>query len=665
MKRSLNFTLRLACALSALALAASSASAASSSASSPASASATSSATSSAKRPVLLSGEVLALDSQVILVPPSDSWPVVLRYFVPEGTSVKAGDVVLRIELQGVASLDKLKTDMAQVQARAEREGAELEVKAIEAEKNLVLARAALAKAEVDATLPKDRITALDFDRNQGEKERALRDLEVKQQALANAREAVRRRADDGALELKKLQINLAYARTRLSEAEVRAKQDGVVVHDFSLRRGERYEEGSGAVPGTKVGQVMGSGKMQVRAWALEADRPFIKEGQTVRLGFDAMPGKSLLARISHIANAPEARAVWGQGRYFQLDVTLPPNHDMQLVPGMSVQLEPQADSARAAPQPGAAATAAAAVATSALQNIEGEIESHSVTPVLPPTIAEVWKYTLAQVAAEGSLVKPGQTLAVFQTEEVLQRISSQSSTLKERQRALDKLKLDQAEAARSADLAVAEAQSNADKAARKAKMPKELVRRVDYDKFVIERDQFAELAKLALRQREAQTRARKAELAGLVSEIAQLQASIDLLKAGEKSLTVSAKRAGMVLSRSSFGGEKYAAGSEVWQGSSVATLADPQQLFVKAKVPEAQSGALRLGQRANIRVPGANLTLAGRVSALGRVFHSKSGSQPLIVRDIEIELDSQPTGVKPGAAVQLSLADVLPAGGK
>src|SRR3546814_16540505 len=47
---------------------------------------------------VVLTGEVRATDAQVIYTPFSNSSPVVIRFFVPEGEHVKKGDPVLRIE---------------------------------------------------------------------------------------------------------------------------------------------------------------------------------------------------------------------------------------------------------------------------------------------------------------------------------------------------------------------------------------------------------------------------------------------------------------------------------------------------------------------------------------------------------------------------------------
>lgn len=606
-------------------------------------------ATAPARRPVLLTGEVEALDSQTILVPPSNMSPLTLRNFVAEGSHVKAGDVVLRIETGGAANIERLETELEQARARAARETATLEVAAVDTEKALVAAEAALAKARVDAALPKMQISALDYDRHQAELDRATRDLAIKRDADASARAAVGRRREDGELEVKKLQINLAFQLAQLAQSEVRARRDGVVVHGYSPWLGQRFEEGSSAWPGNAAGVVLGNGEMAVTAWALEADRSYLAEGQRVALRFDALPATATSAvggTIKSITSAPEARASWGLGRYFRVKITLPEGHGLPLMAGMSVLIEPHAASAPA-PAPPRADEALA---------IEGEIASRGALSVAPPTIPDVWQMKLAQIAPEGTLLEAGQQIAQFESNDVTTRLLTQQGTLKEKLRALDKLKLDQSEADRAGELAVVEARSNADKADRKATMPKELIRRVDYDKLVIERGEKNRLAGLAVTQHQAQMRARHAERTGLQAEIAQLQTQIDALLKGQAALRVVAPRRGLVVYRSGFNGEKFSAGSQVWMGLAVATLADPDRLYIAASVPEAQSSRVRVGQLARVTVPGGNRTLDARVVGLGRAFHGKSTAQPAIVRDVELQFEGGTSGLKPGAAVQAVL---------
>jgi multidrug efflux pump subunit AcrA (membrane-fusion protein) len=602
-------------------------------------------------RPVLLTGEVEALDSQRVFVPPSNSSPIVLRNFVAEGSQVKAGDVVLRIEANGATNLDTLRSDLERARARAEKEGASLEVTAIEAEKALVSAKAALDKARIDAKLPKEQVGGLKFDTYQAELDRATRDLAIKQEGLENARQAVVRRKEDGELEVKKAQINLAYQIAQQAQSEVRAERDGVVVHGYSPWRGERLDEGSTAWPGNEAGVVMGDGQMGVTAWVLEADRPYLRKGQQVSLHFDALPGAALTGKVDSISGAPQARTQWGLGRYFRVKIALPESHGLPLVAGMSALVEPLAQTP-AVPAPPATVAAGSAATLS----VEGEIASRLTMPVAPPAIPFVWQYKLASLAPEGMMLEAGQAIAVFESSEVTNQLIGKQGLLRERESALEKLKLDQAEADRAGLLAQAEAQSNAEKAERKASQPKELIRRVDYDKLVIERAEKTELSRLAKSQYEAQRRARQAERSDLESELGQWRSQIAALVKGQAALTVLAPRRGLVLYRTNFNGEKFNIGTQVWMGLSVATLADPEQLCVNAKVPEAQAAGLHIGQSARVTVSGASQALAARVSALGRAFHGKSAAQSTVVRDIELQFEAAPKDLKPGAAVQVEL---------
>jgi len=607
-------------------------------------------------RPVLLTGEVEALDSQRVFVPPSNSSPIVLRNFVAEGSQVKAGEVVLRIEADGMANLDNLKSELERARARAQKDAANLEVTAIEAEKALASAKAALDKARVDAKLPKEQVGGLKFDSYQAELDRATRDLAIKQEGLQNARQAVLRRKEDGELEAKKSQISLAYQIAQQAQSEVRAERDGVVVHGYSPWHGERLDEGSTAWPGNEAGVVMGDGQMGVTAWVLETDRSYLQEGQQVSLRFDALPAAALIGKVASITGAPQTRTQWGLGRYFRVRIALPENHGLPLVAGMSVLVEPLAQAAAVpAAQPGAIARESAATLS-----VEGEIASRLTMPVTPPTIPFVWQYKLARLAPEGMMVDAGQPIAVFESSEVANQLVAKQGSLRERESALEKLKLDQAEADRAGLLAQAEAQSNAEKAERKASQPKELIRRVDYDKLVIERAEKTELSRLAKSQYEAQRRARQAERSDLESELAQWRAQIAVLVKGQAALTVLAPRRGLVLYRTNFNGEKFNIGAQVWMGLSVATLADPDQLCVNAKVPEAQAAGLYVGQAARVTVSGARQALPARVSALGRAFHGKSAAQSTVVRDIELQFDAPPKDLKPGAAVQVELLPAI-----
>ncbi len=616
------------------------------------------------QRPVLLTGELQAADSIPIIVPSAIVSPVTLRYFVPEGSKVKAGDVVLRVDSMGDSDIERIELEISQNREKGLREAADLEVKTIEAERALITAQAAFAKAKIDAALPKSQISALDYDKYQGELDRATRDLVVKQKALDNANDAVKRKLEDSELAIKRLQIQIAFAKLQVAQSEVKAQRDGVLIHGYDNWSGKRLDEGGRAQIGSVAGQILGGGKLKVIAWVLEADRPFLQQGQEMQVRFDAIPGSYTKAVIERIASAPEARAIWGKGRYFKTEIRLPDNLPYDLQQGMSASIEtivPNKMLAKSENQKKPSASDSASKTSAENQKakdvtLEGEVLSRQSVNVGPPNIRQVWNYNLVMLAPEGSYLKAGEPVAIFEANDVKTRLDTHRSSLNEKKRLAEKTALDHAEAAKAADLAVVEAKSNAEKALRKASLPKELVKRIEYDKLVIERDLFQQLAQLSERQRQAQLRARTAELRSLKSEIAQLQQKISILEKGLKGLTVLAPRAGMVVHNVGYDDEKIAVGSQVFMGTSVANLADPEKIYVAAKLPEAQVSLVKQGQLVSVTTPGTNTELIARVVGFGAVFHGKSANQPSIVRDVEIEFDSLPKNVKPGTAVQVKL---------
>lgn len=291
---------------------------------------------------VILSGEVLAQNAQPVYCPPSNMSPVVLRYYVSEGKAVKKGDVIVRIDAgQSAAMILTLTAQIDQTEARVAQEVATLAVTAIDAERAFVDADALYRKAQVDAAIPKQHLSALDYDRYQGELIRTGRDLELRRKERDAAEAAVARRRDDARLEIDKLRQDLLYHQSQVAMAEVTADVDGIVVHGFNPGRGDRFDEGSSAWPGMKIGEIVDRGPVTVQAYALEADRSAIAVGQKVRLRFDARPDLKLEATIATISGAPAAKMEMGAGRYFTVTIPLDASADIGLLPSSSVRVEP------------------------------------------------------------------------------------------------------------------------------------------------------------------------------------------------------------------------------------------------------------------------------------------------------------------------------------
>ncbi|MDV2450088.1 multidrug efflux pump subunit AcrA (membrane-fusion protein) [Xanthomonas arboricola] len=289
---------------------------------------------------VVLTGEVRSVGAQQLITPQSNMSPVTIRFFAPEGQAVKAGDPVLRIDPgQSAAQVPDLEAQIEQSRAKIARDVAGLEVKAVDAELALVDAEAELAAAKLNASIPANLIAALDHDRYRGELDSAMRETALKRRELGSAKGAVVRRTKDGQLEINKLVVQRDYHAALVRTSEIRADRDGIVVHGFNNNWiGGRIDEGSTTMPGSRAGEVVGDGRMEVRAWVLESDRRAIWVEQLVRLRFDAVPGQDVGGRVTAIAGAPERKAEWGEGRYFAVDIALDQT-ELPLLPGMSVRV--------------------------------------------------------------------------------------------------------------------------------------------------------------------------------------------------------------------------------------------------------------------------------------------------------------------------------------
>ena len=291
--------------------------------------------------------------------------------------------------------------------------------------------------------------------------------------------------------------------------------------------------------------------------------------------------------------------------------------------------------------------------------SMDGEIVALKRSSLLPPAIDELWNMTLTQLAPDGEPVKRGQPALSFDGSEVMKRLQTKQSELAEKKTQREKLKLELAERERTDKLATQEQQSRAEKAQRKASQPASLIRRVDYQKFVIEKRQTERLLNLARQREILVAQQRRLEWQVIESETRNLEADVQQLKIALTSLNVMAPQDGLMQHQSSWQGEKFAVGSQVFRGQEVAGIADLSSLAVRAQLNERDYTRVILNARVKISVEGsAGIALSGQIVEISRAVRSKSRTQPIPVIDVLIKLDKTSYKIKPGQTVRVELAN-------
>jgi multidrug resistance efflux pump len=477
----------------------------------------------------------------------------------------------------------------------------------------------------------------------------------LKRQELASAEAGVQRRARDGALEVAQLEADLVFAERQIARAEQRATRAGTAVFGFHPWSGQRFEVGASANPGMAIGEVVGAGELAVRAWVLEVDRPGLRSGQAVQVRFDALPGRALAGRIASIAGAPEPKAEWGNGRYFTVDVTLEGSSGLPLKPGMSARIEAGGPPVTASNAP-STREGGAAVGPGTLR-LEGEIAAARSDAIAPPAVENQWQYQVTQMAPDGSRVKAGDVVVAFDGAEVQRRLQEAESKRREKRSERERLLLDLAERERTEALTLEEQRAERIKAERKTEQPAELLRSVEYRKLVIDRSR-AEQRDALFEQRYAAGRAQRAAERVLVeAELAQLETEVATLGRAVTELQVKAPRDGILVLRTGWRGERFEVGSQVFIGQAVAEIPDPATLLVRATAPERELMRLAVGAKARVRVEGgAGRQIDARVTRIGSAVRNKSRRQPIPVIDVELSLEGDTAGLRPGQAVGVEL---------
>lgn len=302
----------------------------------------------------------------------------------------------------------------------------------------------------------------------------------------------------------------------------------------------------------------------------------------------------------------------------------------------------------------------AAAAATAATPPIlEGEIAALRGQVLGPRAVKDQWQFQIVSMAQDGSRVEAGETVIEFDAGDLRRRLIDAQNKRNEKLSERDKLVLELAERERTEGLRVVEERAKLEKAQRKAAQPAAVLPSVEYRKLVLQREQHERRMGLMERLAERAAEQRRAESALVEAELAQAEEETVMLTSAIAAMRVTAPQAGIVLVRSSWNGQRFEIGSQVWMGQSVADIPEPDSLAVRAVLPERDLLRVRPGQAVRIRLDGgAASALPGRIAEVGRAVRSKSKLQPIPVLDVLVGFDTPPAGLKPGQAVRV---EVLP----
>jgi multidrug resistance efflux pump len=290
---------------------------------------------------------------------------------------------------------------------------------------------------------------------------------------------------------------------------------------------------------------------------------------------------------------------------------------------------------------------------------VTGEIESANSAYFGPPSVPNVWQYTISFMAPEGRVVKPGTPILKFDPQELITRLRDKSNALNEKQKLLEKQKIMARDIIAELKLKQKEALADLEKAKLKADIPVELLASRDYqeNKLILKQ---AELT-LALSEQEIQKeqRVQDTEINILNREIAVLEGEVAQFKASIDSMTIKAATSGVVIHTVDRRHNKHEVGDNVWMGRRVMELPDLSKLQVHLEVPERESARIAIGQPVKFVLDAApDQQFYGEIVELASVIHTKSRNQPARVFDAVVNMNNPDASVmRPGMSVSAEIS--------
>ena len=122
-----------------------------------------------------------------------------------------------------------------------------------------------------------------------------------------------------------------------LGQTEIRADRAGLFIHGENPFTGAKVFAGETMPPTAKIAEVASRNALRFRFWVHESDIRHVPVDTLLMVTPDAIPERSVQARVEWTSKQAATRNEWSPGGYFELlAIPTEPNPE-DLIPGMAV----------------------------------------------------------------------------------------------------------------------------------------------------------------------------------------------------------------------------------------------------------------------------------------------------------------------------------------
>ena len=285
-------------------------------------------------------GELQAAKSTPIVVSPESRFAMqTIAWMAPEYSTVKSGDVVIRLASTQIpdllrseeAEMAKLKLEIAQKEKQLEKEKNDLtgqiSVTAIQRE----LADVHAARDETIFSRNKIIEDAIDLN-YQTIRERYYQKERTELEKRINAELQLLQS------KVSARQVKIKQYRDQLNNLDIRAPHDGILIIN-KMWNGDKYRVGMNAYSGMKLGSLPDLSVMEAKVFVLESEASGLKEDLPVSLSLDYEPGRTFAGKVAGIDTIAKPLSEDSPLKYFETRVSLDATDPRLMKPGIQVKV--------------------------------------------------------------------------------------------------------------------------------------------------------------------------------------------------------------------------------------------------------------------------------------------------------------------------------------
>jgi RND family efflux transporter MFP subunit len=280
----------------------------------------------------------------ILITAPMQAGELQILKLAPNGTSVRAGDVVLQFDGSTLQrTIQERESELRQAIEELEQAKAQANITAEQDGTAVLRSRYDVDRAKLGAVLDEDGILP------RVETERARLDLADAEQRLVESH--VKADANEDASEsgfktqeakIAKVRVDLDHARRSFEALEVKAPADGVVSllpnyrASSPMGSAQEFRTGDRAWPGAAILELPDLSSVHFSARLDESDRGRLSEGQEASIRIDAIPDREFQASVTDLSVLARIDfSTWPPVKQFDLLMTFE-DPDDRLRPGMT-----------------------------------------------------------------------------------------------------------------------------------------------------------------------------------------------------------------------------------------------------------------------------------------------------------------------------------------